>query len=195
MFREEPPLILTIGHSTRPIEEFIALLAAHGVVSLVDIRTVPRSRYNPQFDRAALPASLAAAGIRYSHAPALGGLRHASPDSVNTGWRNASFRGYADYMQTGPFTEALEEIIGRAATEQMVLMCAEAVPWRCHRSLVADALLVRGLRCEDISSATRRLPHKLTPFAVVDGTRITYPGSQLRLVSENGADERPGSSR
>jgi uncharacterized protein (DUF488 family) len=170
-----PPLILTVGHSTRPIEEFIELLKAHGAQRVVDVRTVPRSRRNPQFGQDLLPASLKSAHIAYTHMPALGGLRRARPDSPNAGWRNASFRGYADYMQTPQFAQAVVEVIELAQNERVALMCAEAVPWRCHRSLIADALLVRGIPSEDIASATRRTPHQLTPFARVRGTEITYP--------------------
>jgi len=169
-------VIFTIGHSTRPKEEFIGLLQAHGVEQLIDIRTVPRSRRNPQFNREALPEPLAAAGIGYLHMPSLGGLRHARPDSPNTAWQNASFRGYADYMQTPEFTAAIEELIQLGSDKQTAIMCAEAVPWRCHRSLVGDALMARGIPVEDIMSATRRQAHKLTPFARVEGTRVWYPG-------------------
>ncbi len=169
-------MIFTIGHSTRPIEEFIGLLRAHGVEQLIDIRTVPRSRRNPQFNREALPEPLAAASIGYLHMPSLGGLRHARPDSANTAWQNASFRGYADYMQTAEFAAAIETLIELGSDKQIAIMCAEAVPWRCHRSLVGDALTARGIAVEDIMSATRRQSHKLTPFARVDGTRVWYPG-------------------
>lgn len=172
--------VFTIGHSTRSIEEFRELLEAHAVGHLIDVRTVPRSRTNPQFNRDTLPGSLAPAGIAYTHMPELGGLRRAKPDSENTGWRNKSFRGYADYMQTTQFAEALEKLISLAATKQVAIMCAEAVPWRCHRSLIADALLARGISSEDIMSASRRDPHKLTPFAKIQGTRVTYPGAPLR---------------
>ena len=168
-------LVVTVGHSTRPIDEFVALLQAHGVQRVVDVRTVPRSRRNPQFGQDVLPGSLQGAGIGYVHLPGLGGLRRARPDSPNAGWRNASFRGYADYMQTPQFAAALERALELAGRERIALMCAEAVPWRCHRSLIADALLVRGIAAEDIASATRRTPHKLTPFARVRGTEITYP--------------------
>jgi len=169
-------VIFTIGHSTRPKEEFIGLLQAHGVELLIDIRTVPRSRRNPQFNREALPEPLADAGIGYLHMPSLGGLRHARPDSPNAAWQNASFRGYADYMQTPEFTAAIEELIQLGSDKQTAIMCAEAVPWRCHRSLVGDALMARGIAVEDIMSATRRQAHKLTPFARVEGTRVWYPG-------------------
>jgi uncharacterized protein (DUF488 family) len=171
----EAPLICTIGHSNRPIETFIALLRSNEVVHVLDVRTVPRSRHNPQFDRDLLPVSLDAAQIAYTHLPGLGGLRHPRPDSVNSGWRNLSFRGYADYMQSPQFEENVRWVAERAGIERCVLMCAEAVPWRCHRSLIGDALLVRGIRVEDIVAAKGRKPHVLTAFARIDGPRITYP--------------------
>jgi uncharacterized protein (DUF488 family) len=170
------PAIFTIGHSTHPIDQFVHLLHTHGVEQLIDIRTVPRSRTNPQFNRDTLPGSLQATGIGYLHMPALGGLRRARADSPNTAWRNASFRGYADYMQTPEFAAAIESLIELAGGRQVAIMCAEAVPWRCHRSLVADALSACGIPVEDILSAGRRQPHKLTPFARVEGTRVWYPG-------------------
>ncbi len=170
------PAVFTIGHSTHPIDEFVHLLQTHSVEQLIDIRTVPRSRTNPQFNRDTLPNSLHAAGIAYLHMPALGGLRSARADSPNTAWRNASFRGYADYMQTPEFAEAIDSLIELGSRRQVAIMCAEAVPWRCHRSLVADALSARGIPVEDILSAGRRQPHKLTPFARVEGTRVWYPG-------------------
>ena len=168
-------VVLTIGHSTRPLAEFIAMLKAHAVARLIDVRTVPRSRHNPQFDRDTLPLALAADGIGYEHAPGLGGFRRSHPGSANTGWRNASFRGYADYMQTEEFAKHLSDLMATARRERCVVMCAEAVPWRCHRSLIADALLVHGLRVEEIVNASRRRAHALTPFAKVDGLMITYP--------------------
>ena len=172
---EPSPIVLTIGHSTRTLDEFIRLLQTHDVSCVVDVRTVPRSRHNPQFNKASLPRALKKAGLRYVHLPGLGGLRHTKPDSLNAGWRNASFRGYADYMQTQEFEQGLEELIQLANQDQIALMCAEAVPWRCHRSLIADALLVHGIRTEDIMSPNRRQVHTLTPFAKVQGTKITYP--------------------
>ena len=150
------------------------MLAAHQVRTLVDVRTIPRSRHNPQFNRDALPASLQAAGIRYLHMPALGGLRHARRDSVNTAWRNASFRGFADYMQTPECAAALGELIALSRAGRVAIMCSEAVPWRCHRSLIADALTVRGITVEHIMSAASRKPHTLTSFATVEGDKITY---------------------
>lgn len=171
------PIALTIGHSTRSIEEFIRLLQAHEVACIVDVRTIPRSRHNPQFNADVLPVALKAAGIGYRHMAGLGGLRHTTAASVNTGWHNASFRGFADYMQTPEFERALETLIKLASRRQIALMCAEAVPWRCHRSLIADALLVRGISSEHIMNLTRRQPHVLTPFAKVRNRRITYPAT------------------
>jgi uncharacterized protein (DUF488 family) len=191
MPKEEPsPLVMTIGHSTRTLEEFIHLLKTHGATCIVDVRTVPRSRHNPQFNKASLPGSLKKAGLGYVHLPGLGGLRHAKRDSLNVGWRNASFRGYADYMQTPEFAQSLEELIRLANQDRIVLMCAEAVPWRCHRSLIADALLVRGIRAEDIMGATRRQVHALTPFAKVRGTTITYPTAASRSTSKKPSAKR-----
>jgi len=178
------PLILAIGHSTRSIEAFIAMLEAHGVRRVVDVRTIPRSRHNPQFNRDTLPEALRHAGIAYTHMEALGGLRHASPDSLNTGWRNSSFRGYADYMQTPEFEAGLERLIQAAERDQVAIMCAEAVPWRCHRSLIGDALIVRGCAVEDIVSESRTRAHSLTPFAKVRGTHITYPAIPLPPASD-----------
>ena len=173
--RNKAPVVFTIGHSTRPIEDFIHLLEVHGVKQLVDVRTIPRSRHNPQFNTDALSKSLKKADIAYVHLPGLGGLRRTTPASVNTGWRNASFRGFADYMQTPEFEEALNELVRLAKRLPSAVMCAEAVPWRCHRSLIADALLVRGVPAEHIMSPTSRQPHKLTPFAKVAAGRIIYP--------------------
>ncbi|MEO8203610.1 MAG: DUF488 domain-containing protein [Betaproteobacteria bacterium] len=169
------PVVLTVGHSTRPLDEFIALLSARSVTHLVDVRTVPRSRHNPQFNRDTLPDALADAGIRYTHEAGLGGFRRTTPESPNGGWRNASFRGYADYMQTAEFATHLASLMKLAKHEKVALMCAEAVPWRCHRSLIADALLVHGLRVEEIINQTKDRLHTLTPFAKVNGKAITYP--------------------
>jgi uncharacterized protein (DUF488 family) len=167
--------VYTIGHSTLAIEDFIARLKGHGITLLVDVRKMPGSRRHPQFGRDALAHELSKAGIRYVHAPELGGFRKARPDSPNTGWRNASFRGYADYMMTAEFEDAVAPIVARAATERQALMCAESVPWRCHRSLLADALTVRGVRVEEIQSPTRSSTHELSSFAEASGTRIIYP--------------------
>ena len=167
--------VLTVGHSTRSIETFLELLVGHRVTQLVDVRTVPRSRHNPQFNEDALPISLVTANIGYAHASGLGGFRPTTADSPNTGWRNLSFRGYADYMQTADFAANLASVIELARTECVALMCAEAVPWRCHRSLIADALLVHGIAACEIVSPKRLQAHKLTPFARVRGEEITYP--------------------
>jgi uncharacterized protein (DUF488 family) len=168
--------IMTIGHSTRQIDEFIDLLKDHGVERLVDVRTIPRSRYNPQFNSDELPNSLRSAHIGYAHMPELGGLRQARKDSRNTGWRNLSFRGFADYMQTPEFDQGLRQLMEMGAREPVAIMCAEAVPWRCHRSLIADALTARGFSVEDIVGAGRAQPHKMTLFAHLDGANVSYPG-------------------
>jgi len=173
--------VFTVGHSTLPIERFIALLQTYGVKRVVDIRSAPRSRHNPQFNDTSLAESLTARRIEYVHIQALGGLRRAHKDSPNTGWRNESFRGYADYMQGEEFRDALETLIRMSRQERAAIMCAEAVPWRCHRSLVADALAVRGIPAVEILSESSYRMHKLTPFARVEGTRITYPPGQATL--------------
>jgi uncharacterized protein (DUF488 family) len=167
--------IWTIGHSTHSIDDFVRMLDTNGIQSLVDVRTVPKSRHNPQFGQDALRESLPANGIDYERLAGLGGLRHTTAQSVNGAWRNASFRGYADYMQTPAFGEALDELIELATRRRVAIMCAEAVPWRCHRSLIGDALLTHGFDVEDIMTATSTKPHTMTSFAHVEGTRITYP--------------------
>ena len=167
--------VFTVGHSTHPIGEFIEMLLAHRVTCIADVRTVPRSRHNPQFNRDSLPESLKASGIEYVHLAALGGLRHSRADSVNTGWRNKSFRGYADYMQTAEFEAGIAVLTAIAETERVAIMCAEAVPWRCHRSLIGDALTVQGIVVEDIMTPNKSQPHTITPFAKVSGIQITYP--------------------
>lgn len=174
--------VFTVGHSTLPIEQFIQLLRTYGIRCLLDIRTVPKSRHNPQFNGEALEQSLASAGIGYRLLPALGGLRHAKKDSPNTGWRNKSFRGYADYMRTAAFGQGLRTLIELSRQGRIAIMCAEAVPWRCHRSLVADALQVRGIPVVEILSETSHRMHKLTPFAHVEGDEITYPPEQGQLL-------------
>jgi uncharacterized protein (DUF488 family) len=174
--------VFTVGHSTLAIERFVALLNAYRILRLADVRTVPRSRRNPQFNSDALASSLRAENIDYVPLPSLGGLRHARKDSPNTGWRNESFRGYADYMQTQGFAEGLDALIRLSREARTAIMCAEAVPWRCHRSLVADALEVRGIPAVEILSETSARAHKLTPFARVDGTTITYPPEQMGLL-------------
>ena len=174
--------VFTVGHSTLPIERFLTLLATYGIEQLGDVRTVPRSRRNPQFNADALRESLAAAGISYVPLGELGGLRKPRADSPNSGWRNESFRGYADYMQTEQFGHGLERLVDLAAERRTAIMCAEAVPWRCHRSLVADALAVRGIGVVEILSETGYRDHALTPFARVSGTTVTYPPAQDRLL-------------
>jgi uncharacterized protein (DUF488 family) len=172
----EKPIIYTIGHSTRPVDELVAMLNAHGVTRLIDVRTVPKSRHNSQYHHDALERRLHDAGIGYEHMKALGGLRHPRKDSPNTGWRNESFRGYADYMGTIEFASGLDALIDAAAHDHVAVMCAEAVPWRCHRSLIADSLTARGYPVEHIMSATRSNRHTMTSFAKLHGTAITYPG-------------------
>ena len=169
-------MILTIGHSTHPIGEFLGMLTAHGVELLIDVRTIPKSRRNPQFHQENLAAALEHAHLGYQHMPGLGGLRHPRKDSINTGWKNASFRGYADYMQTPGFEESLRRLMDAAGGRRIVIMCAEAVPWRCHRSLIADALAARGITVEHIMSKTSRKQHTYTPFARIENEKVTYPG-------------------
>jgi uncharacterized protein (DUF488 family) len=174
--------IFTIGHSTHPLEEFVAMLKAHDIARLVDVRTIPKSRRMPHFNSESLASELNARKIDYAHLKALGGLRHPKKDSLNTGWRNDSFRGYADYMATAEFQQGIERLLKLARAKRTAIMCAEAVPWRCHRSLIGDALLARGLHVEDILSATSSREHELTAFAKVHGLEITYPGdSNLEL--------------
>jgi uncharacterized protein (DUF488 family) len=165
----------TIGHSTRTIEQFIELLSAHDIEELVDVRTIPRSRHNPQFGAEELAASLQRAGIAYTHLAKLGGLRRTSKDSVNPGWQNTSFRGFADYMATPEFRAGLDELETLAEKKTVAIMCAEAVPWRCHRSLIADALAVQGWHVLHIQSRKTASPHKLTTFLKVQDGKLTYP--------------------
>lgn len=167
--------VFTIGHSTRTVEQFAGLLHANGVTGVVDVRTVPRSRHTPQFNADALPASLVPYGISYQHLPSLGGLRHASAESTNTGWHNASFRGYADYMQSAQFAAGIDDLLPIVAQGPTAIMCAEAVPWRCHRSMIGDALIVRGVRVLDIIGTGPPHEETLTSFAQADGTHISYP--------------------
>jgi uncharacterized protein (DUF488 family) len=168
--------VFTIGHSTRPIEEFVALLQAHCVTQLADVRTVPKSRRHPHFAQEALRVSLPAAGITYRHFPGLGGLRKPAPDSPNAGWRHAGFRGYADYMQTPAFAAALQDLLRWSRDAPTAVMCAEAVWWRCHRQLIADALVARAIDVRHITSPKTAATHALTSFARVDGDRVSYPG-------------------
>jgi uncharacterized protein (DUF488 family) len=173
-------IVYTIGHSTRSLAEFIEILTHYQITELIDIRTIPKSRHNPQFNEPELAHALRNHHIGCRHQKNLGGLRHTTADSINTAWENKSFRGYADYMQTSEFKEGLDELIKTAQEKTVVIMCAEAVPWRCHRSLVGDALLVHGIEVQDIFSLTSVKPHTLTPWAKVDGTKITYPANNSR---------------
>jgi uncharacterized protein (DUF488 family) len=177
-----PGTIFTIGHSTLSIERFIALVHAYGIERLADVRTVPRSRHNPQFNSDKLGPSLKQENIDYVPLQSLGGLRHPRKDSPNAGWRNESFRGFADYMQTEGFQEGLQTLITMSRDTRTAIMCAEAVPWRCHRSLVADAISVRGIPVIEILSENDYRAHKLTPFARLEGTAITYPPEQGALL-------------
>jgi uncharacterized protein (DUF488 family) len=171
-----PPLIFTIGHSTRPIETFSSLLETHGVQQVADVRTVPRSARHPQFNGPSLAVSLAARRIGYQHFAALGGLRKPRRDSINTGWRTPGFRGYADYMQEDAFSDGLAELLTFSAAGPTALMCAEAVWWQCHRRLLADALWVAGVPVRHILSAAAPKPHELSEFARLSGRRVIYPG-------------------
>jgi uncharacterized protein (DUF488 family) len=173
--KDQHSTIFTIGHSTRTIDEFVELLKTNGVTMLVDVRTVPRSRHNPQFNKETLPNALKPYGIKYIHMPDIGGLRHPKRDSINLAWRNSSFRGYADFMQTQEFTDNLLKIIALARENCLALMCAEALPWRCHRSLISDALVVRNIKVKHIIGATSCLNHELSEMAQVEGNQITYP--------------------
>jgi uncharacterized protein (DUF488 family) len=167
--------IYTIGHSTRTTRQLLELLRAHGVEQVVDVRTIPRSRHNPQFNRPALSRSLHVVKLGYRHLKALGGLRHARADSINLGWRNASFRGFADYMQTDDFAAGLASLERISRRRPTAIMCAEAVPWQCHRSLIADALTVAGWRVLHIQSRRTARPHRRTPFLKVRGGTLRYP--------------------
>ena len=169
-------MIYTIGHSTRAIDAVLELLRIHGIQQLGDVRTVPKSRRHPHFAQEALARSLAAAGVDYRHLPALGGLRKPRRDSTNTAWRHEGFRGYADYMETPEFDAALDELIGWAAQAPTTIMCAEAVWWQCHRRLVADALVARGVAVRHILGPDAPKPHELTDFARVESGRVRYPG-------------------
>lgn len=174
--------VWTTGHSTRSAEEFLTLLKAHRIECLADVRTIPKSRRNPQFHIDVLPATLRAAGIEYRHLPGLGGLRRPRKDSTNTAWKNDSFRGYADYMNSAEFNRNIDELIAHAERAATVIMCAEAVPWRCHRSLIADALTARGVRVLHIMDAGDARPHTVTSFARIDGAEVTYPGLPVPLA-------------
>jgi uncharacterized protein (DUF488 family) len=171
--KEPESIIYTIGHSTRTLDEFIELLKTYHITMVVDVRTVPHSRHNPQFNKEALPTALKP--IKYTHMPEIGGLRRSKPDSINLAWKNSSFRGYADYMQTKEFTDNLLKIIALARENCLALMCAEALPWRCHRNLISDALVVRHIRVEHIIGKDSTINHELNEMADAEGTKITYP--------------------
>lgn len=176
-----PLLVFAIGHSTRTSEDFIGLLKAHRVERLVDVRTVPRSRHNPQFNRDQLSPVMHRSRIHYRYMTALGGFCHARRDSTNTGWRNVSFRGFADYMHTPEFRKNIDAVIELAKYERIAMMCAEAVPWRCHRSLIADALLARVVEVKEITSTSGARLHSLTPWARINDTDVSYPGEPSSL--------------
>ena len=175
--------IWTIGHSTTPIGEFIALLKAHEIQRLIDVRTVPHSRYNPQFNTESFVNSVSGAAVSYQHSARLGGLQKPKKDSVKTGWRNDSFRGFADYMQSEMFWNTLEQLMADSQVLRTAIMCAEAMPWQCHRSLIADALASRGYEVQHILSSTQSEPHGLTSFATFENGMLFYPESAdcLRL--------------
>lgn len=169
-------MILTIGHSTRTAEEFVALLNAHGVRQIADVRTVPQSGRHPQFNRETLAKNLAAHGIGYRHFSALGGLRKPRADSINTAWRHPGFRGYADHMPTEEFCRGLSELLQFASSAPTSVLCAEAVWWQCHRRLLSDALVARGTPVYHILSTAAPKPHELSEFARVQDGAVTYPG-------------------
>lgn len=183
----EEKIVYTIGHSTRSVEDLINMLKKEGIQAVCDVRTIPRSSLNPQFNIDVFPGDLEKAGIKYFHMTGLGGLRKPEKESLNTGWHNASFRGFADYMQTGEFEQSMDTLTGIASRYKTAVMCAEAVPWRCHRMLIADALTVRGWRVEHIVGVQGLQRHELTPFLEAHGTRITYPEEKR---AETGAKER-----
>lgn len=167
--------LFTIGHSVRPLDEFLTLLRAYGVTGLADVRTIPRSRRHPHFSWDSLETSLPAAGIVYRHVPTLGGLRKPRRDSENRGWRHEGFRGYADHMATPAFTAAIDELLAFGRSHVVAVMCAEAKWWECHRQLIADALIARGIEVRHIMSPRDAPAHELTPFGRIDGGQVTYP--------------------
>jgi uncharacterized protein (DUF488 family) len=173
--------IFTLGHSTHSLDEFVHLLQIYAIRLVADVRTIPRSRHNPQFNDDTLGETLLHHGIQYLQMKTLGGLRHAHADSLNTGWENASFQGFADYMQTPEFAAAVQQLIEAAIEKPAAIMCAEAVPWHCHRSLIADALTVRGIAVRHIMGPASTRMHTLNTMARVEGTRITYPGQPALL--------------
>ncbi|MBI4334087.1 MAG: DUF488 domain-containing protein [Chloroflexi bacterium] len=181
-----PELILTIGHSTNTVRDFIQRLKMNGVTKLIDVRAIPRSRSNPPFNSETLPAILAAHKMGYLHMGGLGGLRYCRRGPSNQGWLNVTFMGFALYMQSPEFEVNLEALIKLAKLDQLALMCGEAMPWQCHRAMIADALMVRGIRVEHMVNHSGRRGHVLTPWAMVSGTKISYPlttvGKERQLV-------------
>ena len=176
-------VVYTLGHSTLALDAFLALLRAHDLTGLVDVRRFPASRRHPHFGGDALAASLAGEGISYAWIPQLGGRRTPRRDSPHVGWRVEGFRGYADHMETREFADGLARLLVLAAERRTAVLCAEAVPWRCHRRLLADALLARGVEVRHVMSATKLDPHELTAFARVDGERVVYDrGTQTTLL-------------
>jgi uncharacterized protein (DUF488 family) len=179
-----PHILYTVGHSTRSLDDFVALIKRHGVETIADVRRFPKSRKYPHFNDESLADSLPRAGIAYAPVSALGGRRSTSAASVNTGWRSKAFRGYADYMQTAAFEAGLHELLALASRTSTAMMCAEAVPWRCHRSLIADAAVVRGWLVADIIGEAEPTQHRLTPFAKVEGDRLVYPAAAAPEADE-----------
>jgi uncharacterized protein (DUF488 family) len=173
--------IFTIGHSTHELDAFVALLDEHGIGAVTDVRTVPRSRRVPHFNAESLEVALGSAGFDYAHIPGIGGLRKPAPDSVNMGWQHEGFRGFADHMATPEFERTLGELVDRASTRRTAVMCAEGLWWRCHRRLISDALTVRGVRVGHVLPDGKLEDHRVTEFAVADGTRLTYPAAQASL--------------
>ncbi|WP_142524709.1 DUF488 domain-containing protein [Methylacidimicrobium cyclopophantes] len=184
--------VFTLGHGTRSLEELLRILQSKKIERVVDIRTIPRSRHNPQFNKETLSAALAAHDIAYTHMTSLGGLRHPKRDSKNQAWRNASFRGFADSMETPEFSLALDRLEQEVGKIRLVLLCAETVPWRCHRWLIADSLLARGIPVEHLLDATHSQPHRLTPWARIVGRRVTYPSSPEPPTAGDPASLRSG---
>lgn len=168
--------LYSIGHSTRSWADLLELLRAFEVSAVADIRTVPRSARHPQFNRELLSKRLPQHQVEYVHIPQLGGLRRAKRDSVNGAWENASFRGYADHMLSDEFEQGLQRLLELCQRDATAMMCAEAVPWRCHRTLVADAVVARGARVDHILSSSSLRPHHFTKFARVEGEHVWYPG-------------------
>ena len=172
-------VVYTLGHSTLPLEDFLALLRAHGIAAIADVRRFPASRRHPHFSREALAAALARAGVAYTWLHGLGGRRAGQAGSPHVAWRNPSFRAYADHMETAEFADGLSRLLALGSAGAIAVMCAEAVPWRCHRQLIADALLARGIEVRHVLSTVPPEAHRLTAFARLEGERVVYDGGQL----------------